>query len=127
MKKIITTFLIFNSTFLISQTKHSDIKATLEVDPVFNKVTVKLKTDSYSLNNCKVQIIDSKKNIVKTVDLPKATKQIESNIDILDLESGNYTCIIYQEKVELYKSEFFKDAIFMEPQTLPVIKKSENK
>ena len=126
MRTLISTFLILTTTLLISQTKISDAKVIVEVDPVFNKVTVKLKTNSDSLINCKVQIMDSKNNLIKTADLPKATKQLESNITILDLGPGHFTCFVYQEKDELYKGDFFKDAILIEPQTQPIFLKPIN-
>ena len=126
MRTLISIFFILTTTLLFSQTKSSEPKVIVEVDPVFSKITVKLKTDSDSLTNCKVQIIDSKKNVVKTVNLPKATKQIESSISILDLELGHYTCFVYHGKEELYKGEFYKDAILIEPQSQPVVRKPQN-
>lgn len=126
MRTLISIFFIFTTTLLISQTKILDSKVIVEVDPVFNKITVKLKTDSDSLINCKVQIIDAKNNLVKTANLPKTTKHMESNVSILDIGPGHYTCFVYQGNVELYKGEFSKDAILMEPQNQPVIRKSQN-
>ncbi|MDO8998531.1 MAG: hypothetical protein Q7W45_02115 [Bacteroidota bacterium] len=126
MRTLISIFLILTTTLLISQTKSSDAKVIVEVDPVYNKVTVKLITNSDSLINCKVQIMDSKNNLVKTVDLPKATKQIESSIVILGLGLGHYTYFVYQGKEELYKGKFYIDAILLEPQTQPVVRKSQN-
>lgn len=113
MRTLISLFLILTTTLVISQTKQSNVN--LEIDAVFNKITVNLKSKSGELTNCKVQITDSKKNIVKTVDLPKATNKIESTIMIVDLAPGNYTCFVYKEKEELYKKEFFKDALYAEP------------
>ncbi len=126
MRTLISIFLILTTTLLISQTKTSDAKVILEVDAVFNKVTVKLKTNADSLTNCKVQIMDSKNNLIKTAELPKATKQTQSSVDILDLGPGHFTCFVYQGKDELYKGNFFKDAILMEPQTQPVVLKPQN-
>lgn len=115
MRTLISLFLILTTTLVISQTKQSNVKVNLEIDAVFNKITVNLKSKSGELSNCIVQITDSKKNIVKTVDLPKATNKIESTIMIVDLAPGNYTCFVYKEKEELYKKEFFKDALYAEP------------
>ena len=126
MRTLISIILILTTTLLISQTKASDAKVIVEVDPVFNTVTVKLKTGSDSLINCKVHIMDSKNNLIKTADLPKATKYMESSISILDLSPGNYTCFVYRGKVELYKGEFFKDAVLIEPQVQPVVRKSQD-
>lgn len=115
MKKLISLFLILTASVVISQTKQSAIKVNLEIDPVFNKITVDIKSKAGALTNCKVQIIDSKKTIVKTVVLPAAMNQLESTIMITELGPGNYTCFVYKEKEELYKKEFFKDALYVEP------------
>jgi hypothetical protein len=125
MRALISTFLILTTTLLISQTNSSFAKVIVEPDPVFNKVTIKLITVSDSLINCKVQIMDSKNNLIKTADLPKATKLIVSSIEILDIEPGHYTCLVYLGKVELYKGEFYKDIIILEPSVEPIMKKSE--
>jgi hypothetical protein len=126
MRALISIFLISTTTLLNSQTNSFRSKVIIEPDPVFNKVTVKLITVSDSLNNCKVQIMDSKNKLIKTADLPKATKQNESSISILDLEPGHYTCFVYEGKNEIYKEEFYKDIIIVEPQVQPIFHKSEN-
>ena len=126
MRILISLFLILTTALSISQTKHIDVKVNLVTDAILGKITVKLKSDSDSLNNCKVQIIDSKKTIVKSVDLPKSANLLISTIVILDLLPGNYTCVVYKGKEELYKGEFFKDAILIEPQSEPVLYRSPN-
>jgi hypothetical protein len=126
MKITISIFLILTAMLSISQTKDIDVKVNIVTDLMLEKITVKIKTDADSLNHFKVQIIDSKKNIVKSVDLPKAASLIISSIDIPDLVPGNYTCVVYKGEKELYKGAFFKDAIAMEPQPEPVLFKTQN-
>lgn len=119
MKVIISIVLILIAELAISQTNKSDFNVSLEAYPPFEKLTVIIKSGKDSLNHCNVQIIDSKKNIVKMVNLPSTLKQIENNISIADLDMGNYTCKVYDGKEELYTGEFFKDAIFSEPHIQP--------
>lgn len=126
MRTFISTFLLLLATASVSQTRSQDAEVFVEVDPVFNKVTVKLKTGLDSLKNCKVQIKDAKNTVIKTAALPKATKQMESSIAILDLGPGQFTCYVYHGREEIYKGGFSKDAVLMEPQVQPVIHTSEN-
>lgn len=123
MKIILTFFLVLSSYLVISQTHHTDIKVSTVISPLFEKITIKLSSDKDSLSHCMVKLFDSKKNCVKSLSLPSAVKQIEGSIMILDLLPGNYTCLVYKGNEEIYKTEFFKDAIFVEPQGLPVLNK----
>jgi hypothetical protein len=127
MRVIISIFLILNVTLSIAQAKTAGDSFALEVDPAFNTVTIRVKTNSGSQHSYRIQITDSNKNIVKTVELPEIPHQTESIINILDLGPGNYTCFVYLGEAELYKKDFFKESVFMEPQTQPVIKNNQKK
>ena len=126
MKLLFSLLFICHATLLTSQTKSRDVHVAVEVDPVFDQIKVTLKTNSDSLSNCKVHILDSEKKLIKTASLPKATKQIDSRVVIPGLGPGHFTCFVYNGKVELYKGKFFKDAVFMEPQIQPAVRKSQN-
>ena len=111
MRKLLLTIFILHVGLLISQTKQSDSKVDLLVNWTFEKLKLTIKSKSDSLNNYKVQITDSQKKIVKTIDLPQASSQLESDILISDLVLGKYSCIVFKGKEELYKGEFFKEGI----------------
>ena len=74
-----------------------------------------LNSQAENLNTCSVQILDSTKKIVKTIPFPKAIgkammKQYTKNsIPISELARGNYTCLIFLGKEEMYKKAFYKD------------------
>jgi len=117
MRKILLTILILNVGFLISQTKQADVKVDLWVYYSFEKISLTIKSESDSLNNCKFLIFDSQQKIVKTIDLPKASTLIESTISISDVGLGKYSCLVLKGKQEVYKGEFFKEGIDYYPLT----------
>ena len=114
MRVLITIALILISTLIFSQTKASALKVDLKFEGLYERIIVKLDSEKDSISNCSVSIIDAKKILIKKVDLPKAYQHIESTIGILNLLPGNYTCLVYKGKEELYRKDFFKDDMFIE-------------
>jgi hypothetical protein len=119
MRTAFSIFILFIATLSFSQTRNFSVNVNIDVTP--DKIMITLNSQKEDLNRCSAQVIDSAKNILKRTKFPKATaKQMmkqftEVTIPIGDLMPGDYTCIIYIGKDELYIRKFFKDAIFTEP------------
>jgi hypothetical protein len=115
MRKIILTLFIFNVGLLFSHTKLPDLKINLLENPLFEKITLTINSESDSITNITVQIIDSENKVLKTVALPNSSNYLESIIDIHDLFVGKYSCVVLKEKKELDRIEFVKDIIDFVP------------
>lgn len=123
MRKLISIFLISVATLLSSQTRNIKVNISQKIFP--DKLNLTLNSQAENLNNCSVQIIDSMKKVLKTVNFPKAVgKQMmkqftEVSVPLQDLAAGYYTYIVYLGKEEMHKQRFFKDAILAEPMGEP--------
>jgi hypothetical protein len=124
MKAIILIFLMCCGASAFSQTRRMDVNVNPRLLP--DRIDISLNSQTESLNNCSVRVLDSARHIIKTVQFPKAVgKQMmkqftEASIDLTDLVPGFYTYIIYLGKEEMYSRHFFKDAILAEPMNEPV-------
>ncbi len=122
MRSITFILLLIASKLILSQS--SSINIAVTIDPPFDRITLDFRSNSDSITKTTVKILNSKKNCVKYELIKKWANQNQHFINISQLMPGNYTCVIYIGKEEIYKKGFFKDAVFMEPHTQPVI---ENK
>lgn len=120
MRTLLFMLLVLNFGFATAQTSKSKIEVNFVYDPAFEKIELSIKSASDSLNFCKVKLLDGNKNVIKIVDLPKAATLLESSIAITDVTAGHYTCLVYKGSEGIYKGDFFKDALLMEPQIQPV-------
>lgn len=126
MKKLISFLLVLTTSLSFSQTRSHAVKIHVEVSPLYEKINLKFSSKGNSETLYKVNITDAKKNILKTVEFTVSANPFVHTISILDLAPGNYACFIYKGKEEVYKLEFFKDAILAEPQPEPVLREPKN-
>jgi hypothetical protein len=114
MKQLISILLISLTTLSFSQMRNIRINIyKLEISP--ENIYVDLNSQSENLNICRIEIIDSLKNVVKTGDFPKATKKpgikqwTAINFSTSDLAPGKYIAILFIGKEEFYRKSFSKD------------------
>ena len=125
MRVFILLFFILTTKLIWSQTKQAEVNISVRITPYFEKMTVTITSKNDSLVDYNIKIVDSKKNTIKIQNLPNAKQEIEKSILIFDLLPGNYSCLVFKEEKEIYRYDFSKDAILIEPQTAPVINTSK--
>jgi len=86
----------------------------LSPNPSIDKFTLTIHSEKISLNNCHFKMINEKGKTVKTIDLPKANNDLETTINIKDIELGGYWCVVTKENKELFKGRFVKDLVISE-------------
>lgn len=121
MRVLILLLLILTTSLIWSQTKLAEVNISVRISPYFEKMTVTITSKNDSLVDYNIKIVDSKKNTIKTQNLPNAKQEIEKSMLIFDLLPGNYSCLVLKGEKEIYSYDFSKDAILIEPQTAPVI------
>jgi len=115
MKNIVSIFLFLSTTLLLSQNINVNLRISKE------KIEASLNSQTEDLSHCTIQILDSNKTIIKTEPFPKPKgkdmikQYTETVLALHDLNKGNYTCLIYSEKKEIYKKEFYKEAFLSKP------------
>jgi len=77
-------------------------------------IFITLNSQAEDLTHTSIQILDSLKKVVKTMDFPKPVKKpgikqwTEISIQMADLLPGNYTWVAYLGKEEMYRRGFSK-------------------
>jgi hypothetical protein len=122
MKGIFSIFFVVIFSFAFSQVKDTTVKVNVTIDPLFENISVELKTDADSLKHFKIQIVDPHKNVVTTLNIPNSAKQVDVKMNIVNLIPGNYRCEVYKKEEVIYSGNFFKDAVYIEGAGPPVIK-----
>lgn len=120
LEKTICLFFIFCGS-TTAQTTYSNLSASIEFTPYFEKAFIKIHSDTDSILNVSIQIKDQQKTVIKTQKLPNEYRYIKSSIDLLSLLPGKYTFVILKDSVELHSKAFIKDETLSEPQKIPVI------
>lgn len=123
--KIVALFCILNCSSFFSQQTKSVLSTSIEFTPLLEKALIKIQSDTDSILNVSVQLIDHQKKIIKSQKLPNEYRFIKSYIDLLDLFPGKYTLVIFKDSIQLNTKEFIKDEILAEPQKQPVIRKEK--
>lgn len=113
MRAALLILLLLSGFALGAQSKPADVDITMIIYPTYEKISLKIKSQSAAMIDFKLQILNSDKKVVKRIELPKSGHMLESSIPISDLLAGEYTCVIYQGKSELFRNTFFKDALQM--------------
>jgi hypothetical protein len=114
MRSFFLTFLISIAALSFSQTRNIRINI-YKLDISQENIHVDLDSQVENLNLCRIQIIDSLKNIVKTGAFPKATKKhsikqwTANTFSITDLIPGKYILILFIADEEFYRQSFSKD------------------
>lgn len=121
--KILILSVLICSSSLIAQKTNSNLSTSIEFTPLLEKALIKIHSDTDSILNVSVQLIDQTKKIIKTQKLPNEYRFIKSYIDLLDLFPGKYTLVIIKDSIQIDSKEFIKDEILAEPQKQPVIRK----
>lgn len=125
MRNLIFLLLIFIPSLVFSQTKSGAVKIQVELSPLYEKITLKFSSAGNSPTLYITKIVDDRNNVLKIHESAVSGNLFVTTIPILDLPPGNYTCVIYKGKEEVYKENFFKDAILSEPQPEPVLRESK--
>ena len=108
-KSILTICLTFTFCYLNAQNIQPNVDVNLLMSHTGEKFTLTIKSQKNSLNNCKLQIIDSKGMTIKTIEFPEKSKYWENIVPIHDLAIGKYLYIVACNKYVLCKGEFTKD------------------
>lgn len=123
LRKIIIVVFFMFTNLVFSQNTKTDLSANIHFTPYFEKAIIELHVKNDSIVNYKAQVIDQKKNILKSKQIPSGFINIKYDLDILNLMPGKYNIAIYKNGQKMYSQEFTKDEILAEPQKQPVINK----
>lgn len=110
MRAILLIFFILSGFISMAQSKPADIDVTMRLSAGYDRISLKITSQSAAIIDYKLQILDADKKIVKHIELPKGAHELESNILIQDLAAGEYTCVLLQGKTELFRNTYYKDA-----------------
>lgn len=122
--KALFFFLHLCSVTLFAQNKSTELSTSIEFTPFQEKAIIRIHSDTDSILNISVNLIDPQNKIIKNQKLPNEFRYIKSYFDLLGILPGKYTLVILKDSVQIESKEFTKDEILAEPQKQPVIRRS---
>jgi hypothetical protein len=98
----------FASTTGISTTNEI-LKVGVFPNPANDKLTIQIDSKVDKLNDCDFRIFNAIGSLVKTVELPKASSNLEHTMDVNDLSTGLYYYRVTKAGKPLYEGKFIKN------------------
>ncbi len=85
------------------------LKVGVFPNPTNDKLTIQIDSKVDKLDDCDFRIFNSMGSLVKTMELPKASTNLEHTLDVSDLSTGLYYYRVTKTGKPLYEGKFVKN------------------